>query len=149
MHFVLKSIHFLYNLLYISIKIMSNPIRYSSVDMYRHIPVTSIKYQVSSIKYQAPSGKLQVRKSLIVNRKLKFREIVNARNETTKQSEFTLLGLPYFFRYNIFVSLFIPLPSIPSRQWEGKLLYGRYFLISLPRPLMACLPKPRRRQGED
>jgi hypothetical protein len=75
-------------------------------DMYRHIPVTSIKF---------------------VNCKFR-KEIVIARSETTcllanthrqaKQSKSTLVGLLHFVRND---TIYIPLPSIPSRQWEGKL----------------------------
>jgi hypothetical protein len=46
--------------------------------------LSSYKYQVASYKF--------------VNRKLKIREIVIARSETTKQSKFTLVGLLHFVR---------------------------------------------------
>jgi hypothetical protein len=46
-----------------------------------------------------------------------------------KQSKFTLVGLLHFVRNE---TVYIPLPSIPSRQWEGKLKdISQYFFLAL------------------
>jgi len=69
-------------------------------------------------------------------------KIVIVRSETTclhvmhrqaNKSIFTPVGLLHFLRND---TLYSPLPSIPSRQWEGKLLYDRYFPILFPRLML-------------
>jgi len=50
-----------------------------------------------------------------------------------KQSKFTLMGLLRFVRND---TIYYPLPSVPSRNGAGKLKYGIYFPIFLPRTLL-------------
>jgi hypothetical protein len=76
-----------------------------------------------------PTGTDRECESKTVNNKLKIREIVIVRSRMTKQSKFTLVGLLHFVHND---TVYIPLPSVPSRLWRESYymiyIFHYYFL---------------------